>query len=104
MPLYTEGEKNNPSAGVVLADTGQLPASSRSFNIVVTATVLTTVAFQRRNAGNTANIYELLIKVPLNETVVVALPYVMEHDADERFRLTLDTGILGKVQGALNMG
>src|SRR6266705_1326529 len=102
MSWVTEGEKTNPGAGVILADTGVLnDVQSHYYSFVVTATVSASVNIEVRNAANDATLFSQSVKVLASDTKYIPVPTVYDSLPNGRVRIVMDTLIVGKVQAAI---
>ena len=108
-PMYSDsqGEATNPTTATVMADTGILgtlrPGSTDAYwggggiyEVLVTtsATAVAEFVLQRRNVANNANVGDVhIFYVPANQTV--AIPFRMEAEAGERFRVMMNANLTG---------
>lgn len=100
MALYTAGEQNTPSDDTVLADTGPHSAGDNQVNLYVSAAVAAKVILQRRNAANSATIWQQAFWLGALDSISPV--FVTVHtDEDERIRVVTDGTILGKIQATL---
>lgn len=101
---FSAGRLTNPAAGAVLADTGPFSTGVGSLAVqaVVSSTVLAQVLLQHRDVANTTTLSEQLFVVPANSTYNLPLESALQGlQAGERFRLVLNAGITGTIQGSL---
>jgi|SRR5579864_5001910 len=90
----TEGEKNNPGAGVLLADTGQLPLGTVSFTVLIFSDAGGAVILAQRNAANNGDVHSM--KIQLGSAIWFTVPLILA--LNERLRVTTDAAISGNVQ------
>lgn len=99
MSWNTEGVKSNPSDGTLLADTDELDSGFYAFSLLGTATLLSTVKLQHRNAANDTTLNEHIIKFLANDTKQVTFPITV--DTNQRVRVLSEGVNLGSVQASL---
>lgn len=103
--VYTAGIQTNPTANQILADTGPCEANdAHDMTMLVSTTVAGFVFLERRNAANDAVVWSHALPMAANTPLVVHVGNVIECLQGERFRLRLNAGVTGQVQGTLVLG
>lgn len=101
MAWQTNGILTNPTGGTVLADSLALPAAKRSVTFVVATTVLAVVICEWRDAANATTIKSQAFMVNASESLIFNLPWaVLDMQASERLRITLNSTIVGSIQAS----
>lgn len=101
MAWVTQGKVNNPTAGLVLADTGAVgSAGPVSGNIVIWTDTSAFVTLRRRNATNTADIATQQLYI--NGQNLFFMPAVtITLAVNERVQITNDNAFTGTIQASL---
>lgn len=94
---FTEGDKVNPAAGDVLADTLQLIAGTYRLQVCVASTVAFAAAIEWRDAANATNIRRILVPIAPNVEWCMDLDMITDTD-NERMRITAFNAPVGRVQ------
>ena len=84
--IFTAGPQVAPPIGTILADTGQLATGSFTVTAVMSAAEANNWELQWRNAGNTANLRAIEVRVNPGQTIVFNSRFLVEN-VNERFRL-----------------
>ena len=84
--VFTEGEQVAPAAATVLADTGPLPVGVYSVVMVMSAGESNRFDIQWRNAGNSANLAQIRIRIVTQGIFTFTSRFNVEND-NERFRI-----------------
>ena len=100
---YTEGAKNAPSSGTILADTGALSGGIKTIAIVADTNVSGIVIMEHRNAANDTTINSQRVTLTLNSPFTYEIPYsTLTLAEDERIRvITSGLFTLGVVQASI---
>lgn len=105
------GWVNNPGAGVVLADTGSLPAGVYDVRVTAGADTACRMRLEHRNAANHGNLADSPIIFVVGQSAPVELVFVLECGSTkapgglggERFRVAMDAALTGNVCATINV-
>ena len=84
--VFTAGVQTAPAINTALADTGPLPIGAYTLQAVMFALEITTLQFEWRNAGNTANVTGQRWRINGNFDVLQFTSRFKVENANERFR------------------
>jgi hypothetical protein len=98
--VTTNNILTNPATNALLADTGALNGSQTSLTALISSEVACIVFFEYMNAANTVALYSHAFIIGANTSQQFDLPG-LSYLVGERFRLRLNAGVTGHVQGSL---
>lgn len=101
MAWGTAGPLTNPTAGAVLADTGNLPLQGLAPQVFVSATVQCAVIAEHRDATNTVTKMSHIFPVNASAPFEMDWKFPFDIGEGERFRLSLNAAVTGRVQGSI---
>lgn len=101
MSWFTAGSQINPGAGVVLADTGPLVASSYTLSFLLAGSVLFTAVVEYRDAANASTLQSQSFPITAANPVHLSnLTFAIANDG-ERIRVINSGVIAGSVQASI---
>jgi hypothetical protein len=94
----------SPSGGDVIIDTGPIGAAGTyTVQTILNATLAADCLLQLRNAANDANINEQELSILANNATPVG-PQNIFVDTNQRLRIVMKSGTLGRVSGSILYG
>ena len=97
----TEGALASPGAGVLLADTGELPTGIYEFSIFIDSEVVAAVSIEHRNAANTATLKGQYARISDNTRFNRLYIAGYKMGANERLRIVNGVAIVGGIQASI---
>lgn len=100
--LATQGELTNPTAGLLVADTGQLAAGTWEFFLWIShgQNAINSYRMEHRNAANSASLNSHLFTVPGNE-IIDASRFTLTLAVNERLRVIIVSAATGICQATI---
>lgn len=100
--LESVAKATNPADNAVMADTGDLSAGFYEVRVIVGASVAAIFDIERRNAGNTANVGDVVtVYTPAGASAEVVLTY--EVVLNESIRVIMDGALTGTAAAAIQV-
>lgn len=100
---YSEGQKVNPAANDLLADTGAFkPSVNKTFKVLVSSSAAASIQLQHRDSANTTTLRSQLIHVvALTPLTIDPMVNGITLGENERFRVVVDTTLVGTIQASI---
>jgi hypothetical protein len=99
----TAGVLTNPAANAILADSGEINDGQHEMQLILSSNVAAVIFFEHRNTANTGNVFTQAFLIGANQSFTVKIDKFVTLNAGERFRLRLNSGVTGTLQGSINV-
>lgn len=98
----TAGTQVNPDTTVVMADTTALVAGRYEVRVAMSASAAATFAIQRRDAANSANVGNVVVK-RLAAGACAQFVYTFTIEASERVRVMMAASLTGSAEADIQV-
>lgn len=101
--LNSRGPVTNAAGGIVLAEITDISAGPHTFQIIASATFVTSIVVEWRTKDNRTVKWMQGLIVPVNSTLVVPINEEQTFEEGDRLQLMIYSGSVGTVWGSLSL-